>query len=316
MKIDGKSIRLPFVFLGIFLGFGLWRFLATGAAFYLLNFGYLGTAISLGIFLGNILPRRLKPWGRRVSLVMVGSYLLGYVGFRLHENLQIEGFWFYLWMGVFAGAALHYFLAKIAGPFFFGRGWCGWACWTAMFTDLLPWKKPRFGRVRKLGILRYLHFSASLGLVFWVIFGNDGGMAIPRGQSELLWLGAGNAAYYTAAFVAAAVLKDNRAFCKYLCPVTVFLKAGTKLSLLKIAIDKHSCVDCGVCEENCPMDIALTAYKDSGRIGSTECIFCTTCVDLCPARALKPSFGFSPPAREYLMYRDRNGERRVKPGRV
>ena len=35
---------------------------------------------------------------------------------------------------------------------------------------------------------------------------------------------AGNAVYYISGIVLAFVLKDNRAFCKYLCPVTVFLK--------------------------------------------------------------------------------------------
>ena len=34
----------------------------------------------------------------------------------------------------------------------------------------------------------------------------------------------GNALYYIIGIILAFKLKDNRAFCKYICPITVFLK--------------------------------------------------------------------------------------------
>ena len=40
--------------------------------------------------------------------------------------------WFFLFTGVFEAATIHYAVAKIFGPLVFGRGWCGYACWTAM----------------------------------------------------------------------------------------------------------------------------------------------------------------------------------------
>lgn len=73
----------------------------------------------------------------------VGSYMLIYLGVFNLENMQIEGFWYYLFLGVFEAALIHYFVAKILGPLFFGRGWCGYACWTAMILDLLPFKEPK-----------------------------------------------------------------------------------------------------------------------------------------------------------------------------
>lgn len=62
---------------------------------------------------------------------------LVYLGFLCRENMQIEGFWYYLFLGVFEAATIHYVVAKIFGPLLFGRGWCGYACWTAMVLDLL-----------------------------------------------------------------------------------------------------------------------------------------------------------------------------------
>ena len=49
--------------------------------------------------------------------------------------MQIEGFLYYLFTGVFEAATIHYAIAKIFGPLLFGRGWCGYACWTAMVLD-------------------------------------------------------------------------------------------------------------------------------------------------------------------------------------
>ena len=64
----------------------------------------------------------------------------------------------------FEAAVIHYLVAKIAGPLFFGRGWCGYACWTAMILDLLPYKTPKNPRL-KIGFIRYIMFIISLTFV-------------------------------------------------------------------------------------------------------------------------------------------------------
>ena len=92
-------------------------------------------------------------------------YMLLYLGVMSHENMQIEGFWYYLFLGVFEAATIHYAVAKIFGPLFLGRGWCGYACWTAMVLDFLPYKQPQKPRKEKLGFLRYVMFVLSLALV-------------------------------------------------------------------------------------------------------------------------------------------------------
>ena len=66
------------------------------------------------------------------------------------ENMQIEGFWYYLLTSVFEAATIHYAVAKIFGPLLFGRSWCGYACWTAMVLDFLPYKVPETPR-KKIG---------------------------------------------------------------------------------------------------------------------------------------------------------------------
>lgn len=81
-------------------------------------------------------------YGRLMVQVGVGSYMFLYLGIFMAENMQIEGFWYYLFLGTFQSAVIHYFVAKIFGPLFFGRGWCGYACWTSMVLDMLPTGDP------------------------------------------------------------------------------------------------------------------------------------------------------------------------------
>ena len=71
------------------------------------------------------------------------TVLLPYLGVISRENMQIEGFWYYLFLGVFEAATIHYAVAKIFDPLLFGRGWCGYACWTAMVRDFLPHQQPQ-----------------------------------------------------------------------------------------------------------------------------------------------------------------------------
>ena len=47
---------------------------------------------------------------------------------------------------LFEAATIPYAVAKIFGPLLFGRGWCGYACWTAMVLDFLPYKQPQSPR--------------------------------------------------------------------------------------------------------------------------------------------------------------------------
>ena len=244
--------------------------------FYLFNFSYIGLSIALGVFL---FIRKYRH-ARRVVQLLVGLYMLVYLGLICGENMQIEGFWYYLFTGVFEAATIHYAVAKIFGPLIFGRGWCGYACWTAMVLDFLPYKVPQ-GPRRKLGWLRYITFALSLAFVAALSLAHVGNI-----ERIMFWAFIiGNALYYAAGIALALIFKDNRAFCKYLCPITVFLKPASYFSLLRIKCHKSKCVSCGRCAKVCPMDVDVTDNSRARRNG-TECILCMECVKNCPKDAL------------------------------
>lgn len=302
-KFDFKELTSSLIIVISFwiVAIVLWR--STGDIFYLFNFLYIGTAIGIGTGFYSALPRKKKSLGRKLTLFLIGGYMLLFLGLLEFENMQIEGFFFYLLAGFFSGSVIHYLVAKILGPILFNRAWCSWACWTAMILDLLPYTRSS-GRIPgKWGWLRYTHFILSLGIVLLLWFGS-GYRVESKSITELYWLLAGNVIYYSIGIILAFWLKDNRAFCKYVCPITTILKITTRFSLLKIRGNSEKCNECGVCMKMCPMDIRITDYTKNGlRILSTECILCQTCVNTCPTGALKVSFGLDIGGKELLNKR-------------
>ena len=245
--------------------------------FYLLNFSYIGACLGLG----TALFTAGKRYARHFVQLAVGSYMLLYLGVISRENMQIEGFWYYLFLGVFEAATIHYAVAKIFGPLLFGRGWCGYACWTAMVLDFLPYNQPQKPRKEKLGILRYVMFLLSLALVSGLFL-----MQVAHLEQIMFWLFlAGNTLYYLVGIVFAFLFQDNRAFCKYLCPITVFLKPMSYFSLLRVHCDEDKCVHCRKCLQVCPMNVEVNKETRKRKNG-TECILCYECTKVCPSKAL------------------------------
>ena len=244
MKVDRSTLQLPVVMFLIFFSLATFLFVSTGIIFYVYNFCYIGLSLSITVFLFKAVPREKQQVVRRIAQTLIGGYLLVYVGLILNENLQIEGFFVYILSGVFTGATIHYLIAKILGTFIFNRGWCGWACWSAMLFDVLPWKKPRYPLNFKFTLFRYLHFILSSSLIISLIYIYNFRSDLLNRSSELIWLIIGNLIYYFLGIALALIFKDNRAFCKYLCPIPVLQKIGSRFSLLKLQIDKNKCVKC------------------------------------------------------------------------
>ena len=124
-----KKYFLPLSMLVIFETVAVTLWLTLDNTFYLFNFSYIGISISLGMFL---YVKKYK-YARRIAQLLVGLYMLVYLGFICSENMQIEGFWYYLFTGVFEAATIHYAVAKFLDRCFLeevgvgtlaGRQWC------------------------------------------------------------------------------------------------------------------------------------------------------------------------------------------------
>lgn len=271
-----KKYAMPITMWLVFEAVAVSLWLCLNNIFYLFNFSYIGTSIALGLFL---YIKEFK-YARNIVQLLVGLYMLLYLGLLSNENMQIEGFWYYLFLGVFEAATIHYAVAKIFGPMLFSRGWCGYACWTAMVLDFLPYKTPAEPR-KNLGYIRYILFVCSLLFVGALFL-----LKIPN-LSTIMFFSfvIGNIAYYVVGISLAFAFKDNRAFCKYICPITVFLKPASYFSQLRIKNNVDKCVKCGKCKKVCPMNVDAMNPKRN-RKNATECILCFECVKNCPSKSL------------------------------
>ncbi|MDY6065263.1 MAG: 4Fe-4S dicluster domain-containing protein [Finegoldia sp.] len=206
--------------------------------------------------------------------------MLIYLGLINRENMQIEGFWYYLFTGVFEAATIHYAVAKIFGPLIFGRGWCGYCCWTAMVLDFLPYKVPKEGR-KNIAFIRYLVFALSFAFVSFLFL-----IRVENIEKVMFWVFIiGNILYYAVGIILDFYFKDNRAFYKYICPITVFMKPMTYFSLIRIKCDKSKCISCGKCKKVCPMNLDPSDNSRKRKNG-TDCILCLECSKACLKNAL------------------------------
>ena len=151
---------------------------------------------------------------------------------------------------------------------------------TGSSLTFLPYKVPKEPR-KKIGWIRYITFAASLIFVAALFLAHVGSL-----ERIMFWAFIiGNILYYTTGIILAFSFKDNRAFCKYICPVTVFLKPMSYFSLIRLKCDKEKGISCGKCKRVCPMDVDVTDNSRKRKNG-TECILCMECVKNCPKDAL------------------------------
>ena len=149
-----------------------------------------------------------------------------------------------------------------------------------MVLDFLPYKQPEQPR-KNFGWIRYITFSLSLVFVASLFLAHVSNMERIMFWSFII----GNLLYYAVGIILAFYFRDNRAFCKYICPVAVFLKPASYFSVLRIKCDKSKCISCGKCRRVCPMDVDITDNSRK-RLNGTECILCLECVKNCPKKAL------------------------------
>ena len=149
-----------------------------------------------------------------------------------------------------------------------------------MILDLLPFKHPNTPR-KNIGFIRYITFVLAflfVGALF--VF------HVPNIERVMFYsFIIGNVLYYITGICLAFAFRDNRAFCKYICPITIFLKPMSYFARIRITVDKEKCISCGKCKQLCPMNVDMLDNARS-RENGTECILCMSCVDNCPKKAL------------------------------
>ncbi len=257
---------------------------------FLVIFPRIGFSISVGAFLRMELKGRKRLIGRKISILMILPCLLLFVPIVNNENFQLEGVVLIVLVGFFNKGLIHYAVAKLFGPLIWRRGFCGHACWTAAVLDWLPIKHSRNDVNLPYRNIRYIGLIVSIVLPLYLMFVLSYN---PRTdyiyKHEMKWMFISNGIYYLIAVPLAFILSDKRAFCKYVCPVSLVMKPVSTLGLLKVKPDREkNCTECEACNRICPMGINVMNYiKENRYVTDTECILCNDCRIVCPAKKIK-----------------------------
>ena len=189
----------------------------------------------------------------------------------------------------------------------FGRLICGFLCPFGLVQDLLH-KIPFPKKIRKLPGERYWRslrfvllglFVILLPMVIHNLFGSgdpwfckyicpvgtlEAGIPLvvlnPGLQGALGWHYVWKITILILILIASVMI--YRPFCRYLCPLGAIYGFFNRFAIYRYHIDTEKCVECGICQNACKLDIPVWKKPNS-----IDCIRCGECRQACPTGAIK-----------------------------
>ncbi len=128
-------------------------------------------------------------------------------------------------------------------------------------------------------LLELLRPLASKKEWFWL---SDAQLQVPRfwlSALSLVWMGG----------IVTLSLWRSRLWCRGFCPLGSLLGLLGRRPVLARSVG-DSCIDCGACQEACPMGAVL---RDPRKTARGRCLVCGRCGEVCPVKAI----GFLPGQR-------------------
>jgi len=207
--------------------------------------------------------------------------------------------------GIATGSFIVYSMLFVLS-LFFGRAFCGYVCPMAGLQECLILaqnKKAKGGKRNFIKYFLWVPWVATI-VVFFVhaggikevdfAFQTTNGISVIHPIAYIVYYG------ILMVIIILALTMGKRAMCHYLCPVSVFMVIGTKISQwlklprLRLTSNHDSCVGCKRCDKKCPMSLDVNAMAVTGNTLNSECILCGECVDTCPKKSIAYSFSNKP----------------------
>lgn len=174
----------------------------------------------------------------------------------------------------------------------FGPVICGWVCplgsiqeWVGKIgRKLFPKKYNRFIPSAIDGPMRYLRYV----ILAWILYvtARSGYLLFNDYDPYVALFGFWNGEAAPSAIIILVVtlilsLFIERPWCKYLCPLGAILGLTNKFRIFSIQRSESTCISCGKCDRQCPMNIPVSTRT---KVTDLQCISCLECTSTqsCP----------------------------------
>ena len=204
--------------------------------------------------------------------------------------------------GIITGSLI-VFAALFASSLFFGRAFCGWICPGGATQELCNMARKKDFQNGKKNLIKYAIWAPWITIIALLFFQAGGVKTVDPLYQTYYGISVSNI-YSAVMFIAIAGLiaglalaAGKRAFCYTTCWMAPFMIIGRKIRKsvnwpsLQLVADKEKCVNCKVCNQKCPMSLAVESMVQQNSMENSECILCGSCVDNCPKQVIKYSFG-------------------------
>jgi len=170
---------------------------------------------------------------------------------------------------------------------------CGWVCPFGLVQDLMA--KIPLPKLRLPLWAGYTRYAVLVGLVLVVpyLYGEShplficrvcpvgamgaglpaAGQALAAGESP--WSGMSTVKWVILGLFVVAALVKYRPWCTLFCPLGAMLGLFNRVAVLRMEVDDHKCIACGVCRKACP--IGLEPPRQLHDPLCIRCMECTRC---------------------------------------
>ncbi|XPV75434.1 MAG: 4Fe-4S binding protein [Desulfovibrio sp.] len=191
-------------------------------------------------------------------------------------------------------AGLILFIAFISMAFMFRKGFCAYICPVGFLSNLLEEAGKKLGisktipkridfplTLLKYGLMGFFTYTIFFGMSLDQLnnFLNAPYNMVADGKLYLFFTNPSNTALAIMGGLAVISMFIKNFWCRYLCPYGALLGILASCGPFAIHRKEESCIDCGKCTKNCPVQIDVQAKVN---VRSPECIGCMRCAEKCP----------------------------------
>lgn len=198
-------------------------------------------------------------------------------------------------LGSFSGIASGSFLiftGLFVSSLFLGRAFCGWICPAGGIQECSSRvnEKPAGSRQNYVKFFIWVPWIITIAAGFITaggikrvqpLFLTDRGISVSSIYGYFIYLP------IVALILAVSFIFGKRSFCRSICWMAPFMIIGGRIKnklkypSLHLEVDTDKCINCRLCDKNCPMGLQVSRMVKERHMNHDECILCGKCQSVC-----------------------------------